>query len=395
MAARTDAARVLTLFALSLLATHARADEPSGAAEPSRFRILEHGYRFAWFDQHGRGFQSQAGPDVGPGSEWIRVLQPAAYTRVAHGENVIWDVGLQVDIVTSASADALDAVTMASRTNEAGTLDVQATWRASEDDVLSFRGAGHLEEPLRSGSLGIAYTRELAEDNATVSVSVNGTVDRFDTIQPSGYTPGIAWRQAWNANLSVSQILSPTTIGSLSYGVTNQRGTLEQTWNSSPVVPCGVPFPCDARVGEIFPRTRLRHAVRATLAQRLPLTDTTLRLAYRYYADDFDVHANTLEAEMVQGLASPFSLSLRYRMHRQTAASFYVDRLPSELRDVDAPRTSDSDLDAFTARSVGARLDLVLPGGRGYHDVDVSYTYYARTNGLDIHLVGMGYRRVY
>jgi hypothetical protein len=261
--------------------------------------------------------------------------------------------------------------------------------------VLSFRGAGHLEEPLRSGSLGVAYTRELAEDNATVSVSVNGTVDRFDTIQPSGYTPGFGWRQAWNANLSVSQILSPTTIGSLSYGITNQRGTLQQTWNSSPITPCGVPIPCDARAREIFPRTRLRHAVRATLAQRIPITDTTLRFAYRYYADDFDVRASTLEAEMVQGLASPLSLTLRYRVHRQTAASFYVDRLPMELRDDDAPRTSDSDLDAFTARSLGARLDLVLPGQRGYHDIDVSYTYYARTTGLDIHLVGMGYRRVY
>lgn len=371
---------------------------PAGvaSAQPSRrLRVFEHGYRFAWFDQHGRGYQSQAGPRTGPGSEWVRVLQPSLYARATQGEDIVWDMSLQVDVVTAASADALDAVSSASLTNEAGTLDIASTWRAAEDDIVTFRGAFHLEEPLRSGTLGVAYTRELAEDNATVSVSANGTVDRFDTIQPNGFTPGYAWRQTWNGNVSVSQILSQTTLATLSYGITNQRGTLQQTWNAVPLAPCGVDPICGERANEIFPRTRIRHAIRGMLAQRLPASDTTVRLAYRYYADDFDIRASTFEAEVYQGLGDLFAFTVRYRHYKQTAAYFYVDRLPGEQRYEDAPRTSDSDLSAFAARSVGARLDLTLPGRTGNHGIDVSYTYYDRTNGLDIHLAAMGYRRAY
>lgn len=381
----------------------ARADAPAldvvaapVEASPD-FRILAHGYRFAWFDQDGRGYQSQAGTWVGPGSEALRVLQPAMFVRAAQGDDVVFDLSLQVDVVTSASADALDAVTTASRTNEAGTLELATTWRASEDDVVALRIAAHLEEPLRSGSLGLSYTHELAEDNATFSLSFNGTVDRFDTIQPNGFTPGIGWRQSWNGNVALSQVLSRTTVGTISYGVTNQRGMLQQTWNSSPITPCGVEPLCSERAEEIFPRTRIRHAVRASLAQRIVPTETTLRLGYRFYADDFDVRASTFEGEVIQALGDVLGLTLRYRYHHQSAVSFFSERLPSEMRLDFAPRTSDSDLDLFTSQSLGARLDFTFPGRRraGTHGIDVSYGYYFRTNDLDVHLLATGYRRVY
>lgn len=378
-------------------AEEAAIDDAPIPTEAPPFRFLEHGYRFAWFDQDGRGYQSQAGRAIGPGSESLRVLQPSFYVRAAQRDTVIWDVGFQLDVVTAASADALDAMSTASLHNEAGTLDVAATWRASDDDTIAFRGAGHLEETLRSGSLGVAYTRELAEDNATVAVSANGTVDRFDTIQPNGFTPGLAVRQTWNGNLTVSQILSRTTVGSLSYGITHQRGVLQQTWNSSPIAPCGVMPLCTERAPEIFPGTRLRHAIRATIAQRIPQSDMTLRLGYRFYADDFDVRASTIDGELIQGLGDYVGLTVRYRYHHQTSASFYYDRLPSALRFDETPRTSDSDLARFDAQLIGVRLDLFMPGTRrtGRHGFDLAYHYYFRSNTLDTHLLAFGYRRVY
>jgi len=345
-------------------------------------------FRVAIFDQEGHGYQSQDGPAGGPGSEALMVYQGIAHLALHQNEDVTHTATIPLDVVTSASADALDATTSASRVNEASGIDYVTEWQATDVDGARFRGGFRIEEPFRSFFTGAAYVRSLAQDNALVSVSGNYIHDFFDTIDQNGVIQGNSQRQTLNLNGSVSQVLSPTTIAWLTYGVTRQWGVLQQTWNGVPVVidcpPAMMgPDPCYRQrpAAEQLPDSRLRHALSARLAQFVPATRSTVRLHYRYYVDDWGMQAHTALVELYQELGAYLRLGLRYRYHFQTGVDFWTRSIPGAAVTDPAPRTSDSDLARLHANEVGAKLLVYFhPRGhrRGDEGLEVGYLRYAR-----------------
>lgn len=347
--------------------------------------------RFAIFQQDSApgGFQSQAGPADRhrPGSEQAWILQPILYARIRQDERVHHDVYIPVDVVTAASADALDVVSSASRENEAVSLDVYSTYESDADTRYTLHWGGHIEEPLRSATLGYAVSRDLADDNAVFSLSFDGIVDFVDQVQFTGYDPGQTGRFTGTVNASLSQLLSPTTIVAVAYGLTGQAGLLQTPWNS-------VPIEGGDRVGDLFPHTRMRHAFVGRLAQAIPDSRTFFNAQYRLYVDDFGVIAHTPEASVTQYLGDDFSMRLSYRFHTQNAARFWTSLLPAGY-DFQLPRTSDSDLAALSAHEIGGVL-------RWYYDhsgaltarssyLEASYYHYERTNGLYVNLISLGW----
>src|SRR5262249_49944142 len=84
------AASLLGLFMVVAAPARASAQEelPSGAilGQPEPFRIDSIALRTTYYDQNGRGFQSQAGPPAGPGSEALTVWQPQLEVVAHQGE---------------------------------------------------------------------------------------------------------------------------------------------------------------------------------------------------------------------------------------------------------------------------------------------------------------------
>jgi hypothetical protein len=64
------------------------------------------------------------------------------------------------------------------------------------------------------------------------------TPDVFDPLTPRGNDLGLTRRFTFNWNVGFSQVLSRTTLASISYGSTFQKGTLAQTWNAVPTDGC-------------------------------------------------------------------------------------------------------------------------------------------------------------
>lgn len=334
------------------------------------------------------GYQSQWGMNrAGPGSELLWVLSPTLYTRIRQPGGVTHDIYLPIDIITAASPDALDAVSSASRDNEAFDLDIYSRARTDEDTTLSLHWGAHVEEQLRSGYGGIGVVREMAEDNAVLSFSLDGVVDVFDPTQFNGWDPGLDERFTLGANLSLSQLLSPTTILAGTYGVTGQMGTLQTTYNS-------VPFEGGDRIGDSMPPHRMRHALSLRLSQAIPDSRTYFNLGYRFYVDDFDILAHTLDGSITQYLGRDFSLRASYRFHTQTAARFWTPLFRAGTP-LDAYRTADSDLSAFDAHELGATLRWywdrvgVLTASNSY--LEASYHHYERTNGLYVNVFSIGW----
>jgi hypothetical protein len=386
---------VAPLVALLLvMVAPARADEPLGAAAilgaPRPFTIESVTTRYTHYDQDGHGYQSQAGPLTFPrimagmpGSEFVEVEQAQIEVIARQGDDIVHRLWIPLDIVSAASPDALDAVSAASRHVESGTVQLASSWQATRNNNITITGGFHLEPQFRSWNMGAAWARSLADDNATVALSIAEVYDWFDQFDTEGDRNGRVSRSSTNANLGLTQLLSPTTVAHVDYGYTIQVGRLGNTWNAVPLSIGGVG-------GEYLPRIRQRHALMGRLAQALPWHGA-LHVSYRFYADDWGAVAHTVEGILQQRLSRWLYVGATYRLHQQSGVSFYT-----QLASPTVPlRTADSDLAPFFAHTVGGMFALEVPLRRlrTLH-IDFSYEHYWRTNDLavNVYSAGLGLR---
>jgi hypothetical protein len=383
-----------------LEASFAEKDEPEEG-----WHWLEMRYRLAFFYQDGHGLQSQAGeeqntkaPITARGSERAYIVEPLTMLKVRQSKHVTHEVYLPVDIVTAASPDALDVVATASQTNEAFAADFTSTYSPNALSDFAFRYGVHIEEPLRSFDAGPSLTFHLFEDNTVLNFSAYVVADGFDPLSPTGHDDGFTARSTFNGNVSLTQVLSPTTVLDASVGLTEQWGTLAQSWNSviayrAPDATKGKPI---RRISERFPDSRNRNAFSVRLSQFVPATRTTVKGSYRFYFDENHVVAHTGEIELYQYLVPWLYLRLHGRLHTQSAIDFWVPYLVDPFKS-DTPRTSDSDLEALSARELGAKLVLLrdrAPGAlRASDSFDIGYFRYWRSNDLTDDYVSFGYEK--
>jgi hypothetical protein len=372
-----------------LLALPVHADDDLSSAEilgqPSTGLHIESArLRFTHYDQDGHGYQSQAErpSPVDPGRERLTVqqLQGELVARQGKFTHRLW---VPVDVVTAASPDALDAVSSASRVNTASTVDLSTTYQADAASEATVRAGFHLEEPFRSWLFGFGGARSFADGNTTLAGSVNQAFDWLDLFSLTGERLGRAFRSSTNGNLSLTQILSPTTVGLIGYGATVQTGELSNGWNAAPLA--------DLTLGkEQLPRLRHRHALVGRLAQWLPWHGVA-KAYYRFYADSWAIYAHTAEGQLYQRFGRRFYLRGSYRYDVQTAARYWTLRGPLG----DAPRTADSDLAAFHASTIGvlAGIDVELARTQVLH-FDLGYERFVRSNDLhsNVYTCSSGFR---
>lgn len=376
-----------------------RAPVPDGDRLPDPDLWIDRfGARLSVFHQTGRGYQSQAEIDAsGRGSEFTFIANPVLYTHITHREGVTHDVYLPIDILTAASTDALDAVSTASRDNESFTLDVTTTIPDGNDTRYFLRWGAHVEEELKAGNGGLGISIDLADDNAQLVLGVDAIVDIFDPVQYNGADLGLTERLTLSANGTLTQLLSETTTLAVSLGLTGQIGHIHTPWNSVPVTGDG-PARDRGRVGDLFPPSRLRAAASVRLAQAIPDSRTFLQASYRFYVDDYGVTAHSVDGSATQYLTDDFWLRGTYRFHSQGAPYFFTTAFERSTSNL-VYRTADSDLAPLDLHEVSASLRYFYdrqgqPSDRsGYFEL--GYTYYGRSNSLEIHMGTIGFQTAF
>jgi len=335
------------------------------AAPP--FQIEEVRVSTMALEQTGHGYQSDATRDPqAPGAEDLVIVEPILHVAAQQGERLHHELWVPLDVVSSASADAIDVTSSASRVSEAGSIELDTSWRAAADTTVSLHPKFHAEEQTRGWGLGLGVTQALADDNAVLAASFHEKLDWVDRFYLDGDRRGRELRATMNANVALTQVLTATTIAGLNYGLTLQRGELGNGWNT-------VPSTMGGRDLERALPTRWRHALVARVAQWLPWSGA-LRASYRFYLDDWSIRAHSAEVVLEQRLVPALTVAASARVHTQTAARFWGDRFaPDSQR-----RTGDSDLAALDALTVGLRAALELGDWR----VDAGYERYSRSNGL-------------
>jgi hypothetical protein len=380
---------LLSLVSLTLVLapSQARADDATLLDDAgSALRIRSIMTRLSAYDQFGHGYQSQAGPVLGAGSERATIFEPQAEVVATQGARLTHRLWIPVDIVSNASPDAIDngpasvdVMSSASRHVESGTIDWMTTYRSSPTTDFSIRNGIHLEEPLRSWNSGVAAHRSFADEATVVSAGAVEVIDWFDKFDITGHRHGHTDRNVTSGSVGFTQVLTPTTVVNVNYGLTVLEGELGNTWNS-------VPLETGIRGPELLPNERLRHALVGRAAQFLPWNGA-LRLYYRFYADDWGIVAHSVEGQLMQRLTPELYVGGYYRFHTQTGARFFTT-----LAAPDATlRVADSDLAPLQSSTVGGKVVVDLPlsdpaGGIRSMHFEVAVERYVRTNDLQINI---------
>jgi hypothetical protein len=127
------------------------------------------------------------------------------------------------------------------------------------------------------------------------------------------------------------------------------------------------------------PRERNASTALARWNHHFESLDSTLRVAYRYYTDSFDIRAHTVDLQYAQSLPHGWTVTPLLRFYTQTAASFYVPVDPARGARPTFPASGaifyseDQRLSAFGAITTGLKIAKQLTPALA---VDLKFEFY-------------------
>jgi hypothetical protein len=300
-----------------------------------------------------------------------RVVQPRIdVAAVVPKYGTVVDASYALDAITSASLSAgvgRDTALTEYR-NEAG---FSVTQPAGPTRASLYYSRSR-ESDYDSDTVGTQLSLDLFERNTTWSV---GYAHSFDKVynRPQEMFRGDANTDF--ASLSVAQILSPTTVGVLGFEYARPYGMLANVYRNVNVA--------SNPMLEQLPSSRNRYTLSGRIAQLFPSTATTVALIARFYTDDWDLTAGTVEARVYQDLGPYFDARVAYRYHNQGHAFFALPSYPMGAQ----LYTSDPKLFAFDSHyfELQGRFHMI-----GFHGIPVLDWFEAGTLDLTVGTLYMG-----
>lgn len=215
--------------------------------------------------------------------------------------------GRPIQVMSGASiedqrGDALLRVTR----RKAGTAATFAAGYSGENDYAALNGAVELEHALD-------------DTVTTLSASVGYSSDTLEPTQ--GATPTGTLhdrRSAATGRVGYARVLGPVTAVQTSVSYTLHDGYLADPYKEAWIVSAAdtVPDTRPGRRAQLAWLTRLRHFFKGP--------DAALHLDYRYYHDDWEVDAHTVELAWHQHVGGSVRVAPNLRYYSQSQAYFYA-----------------------------------------------------------------------
>ena len=182
---------------------------------------------------------------------------------------------------------------------------------STENDYISHAFLGNLSQ-------------ELFQRNFTVGLNLAVRWDQIGRVNDEHFEENLT---GLTANISLTQLISPTWIGQFVYTLEYLDG-----YQASPyrLVPVGAETTIDASfsVPETHPRKRVRNAFTGRLKQSLS-ERWFLEQSLRVYFDTWGMTAQTVLLQAYWQISVPITLRFRYRFHNQNRADFYQEWYPA------------------------------------------------------------------
>lgn len=337
----------------------------------------------------------------GTGTENLQVYAPQL--NVVHTidsvHTLLFDAG--IDFITSASTDNID-YNMSSASRKDAHLYASAGFShyfRKPALELGFRGSFSMESDFLSGGFQLWFFHPDKSGMTTYYASLQVYFDdmRWGRLNPDYKRPvtlvypielrdtnwfDIYMRYSYNMDFGIERIINKRMVISLYPGIVIQSGLLSTPFHR-------VYFINEegARV-ENLPTQRIKVPLGIKLNSYIG-TSFILNTFYRFYADDFGISSNTFELETYYKINPYLTPSLSLRFYQQTASKYfkpYQEHLTS-----DTWYTSDYDLSAFYSIRAGAGFRFTpfkkMFSKWSFDVIDLKYTYYWRSDGLDAHII--------
>lgn len=222
-------------------------------------------------------------------------------------------------------------------------------------------------------------------------------------------------RNSYSGSLSFSQILNKNLQVSFFLDVVQQTG-----WLSNPMQrvyfadkanyyignPDDIPHYTSPTNTEVFqladnieqlPNTRFKIPIGMRLNYFVNEI-ISVRTYYRYYYDDWGINGHTANIEIPVKIGDKFTIYPNYRYYQQTAADYFA---PFEVHlSTQKYYTSDYDLSAFDSHQYGLGIKYTDVFTKtklltfGLKSVDLRYSNYTRSDGLDAGIISFGIKFV-
>ena len=319
--------------------------------------------------------------------ESLTVIEPVVLFDYNVSEDTTWFGKASYDWVSSASIDRLS--NYSAQSGASGDFyvgaELGARTRANERWTLGGRFGASFEYDYFSAHVGAdaAWTRP--DEDATVTMSVNGYFDTVDIIRFDGSEEGSDDRTTLSSTVNWYQVLGPRTTGDVGVTLSSQSGFLETAYNAVVLEDPGLaPNPNlfnNARgveISEAVPEDRLRTALYGGVKQSLG-EGRAIELRGRVYSDDWGITSFDIEPRYYQALGDRHLLRFRLRFYTQSEADFYADTF-LQADGTPEERTQDADLADFSAQSLGVKW-IYTPSDSSRWGV--GFDYVDRDDGLD------------
>ena len=266
-----------------------------------------------------------------------------------------------VDYYTSASTDNINnefgwdvKETSASYDDTRGYADLGVTYNHTKSKSSVGGNVGFSSDwDVNSISAGAFVTKLSRNENSQFRLGFLTFIDKWDLIYPLELRPAdgselldVDVKQLYDVNFTYSQVLTKRIKASITGEFVYQKGLLSTPFHR-------VYFTDTSGYIEVLPKERIK--VPLGLHANFYLADfLILRAFYRFYWDSWGIIGNTVQLELPFKIAKPMRFGPFYRFHHQTGADYFAPFAQHEL--TATYYTSDFDLSALTAHSVGLEL---------------------------------------
>lgn len=274
---------------------------------------------------------------------------PAFLVRKSLADKVSLTGQIYVDAVSNAS---VDVVTTASPYKERRNEFSLGLDYAVRDSNLTLGVSTSREPDYRADALSVDVAQETFGGMTTVNLGFTRGADKVGQ-KTIGY---FDQAKHWQYRVGVTQILTPQWLASLNVEAISDSGYLGNPYRAARVFGAAVP--------ENLPRTRSSRAINLRAIGDLGHRDA-VRGSYRYFWDNWQLKAHTLEAGYSRYVGESFLFDAFLRHYKQDRASFYSDDAQSQQTFV----TRNRQLGAYDGNTLGGKVTYAWKKVPGQYEI--------------------------
>lgn len=175
-----------------------------------------------------------------------------------------------------------------------------------------------VENDYRSISGGVSVARELDNKSTTIRGGVSASFDEIRPTRDVLNDPGRINRdekESYSVFIGIGQVINKNTVVQSTFTVSQDDGFLSDPYK---LVSVGGTLARDNR-----PDDRTKISWSAQLRRWSETFGAALHADYRFYYDDWDIHAHTLEVGFIKPTSTGWTIESSIRYYSQTQAEFY------------------------------------------------------------------------